>query len=169
VTQPRFTPIESRDEVRATKHLDPPRRWTPHRPAEFRRDPGASVVRLGTAGPDQGYALRLAAALEDSIVLGHGEHREDALALAVQVALRRASMIGRAPVRGDIEFALNLLSYRTPLSDEGVAARRATVTGVAHDHWRCREIAASVPDEVLALGPAAVGAHAVEWTATTPS
>jgi hypothetical protein len=169
VTQPRFTPIEARDEVRAAKRLDPPRPWTTHRPAEHL--PGAAIgrTRIGTAGPDQGYALRLAQGLRDTVVLAHGEHLEDALALAVQVALRRASRFGRAPVRADVEAALAHLSYLGPISDEAAAARRAYVTGAAHDIWRCREIAGIVPDELLALGPADAATHAVDWTATALS
>ncbi len=169
MTQPRYAPIESRDEIRATKHLDPPRPWKVHRPGEHRPGPVLGRSRLGTAGPDQGYALRIAESLRASVVLGHGEHVDDALAVATQVALRRAAIFGRAPVRGDLEVALALLAYDAPISAEGAAQRRATVTGAAHDLWHCREVAASVDEAVLRMTAAEAANHAVVWSAPLPS
>jgi hypothetical protein len=168
VTQPRFTPIEARDEVRAAKHLDPPRPWTTHRPGEYRPGEASVRSRIGTVGSDQGYALRLAEGIKSSVVLGHGEHLDDALAVAIQVALRRAERFGRAPVRGDLDAAIALLSYDRPIGDAAAAARRAIVTGAAHDSWRCREVAEGVRDDALALGPADAANHAIDWT-TTPA
>ena len=170
MTQPRFTPIETRDEVRPAKHLDPPRRWTPHRPAEHRRDDGdARRSRIGVAGPDQGYALRLAESVRDSVVLGPGEHIDDALAIATQVALRRASLFGRAPVKSDLQVAVALLSYGSALSDEAVGARRSAVTGVSHDLWRCREIAAWFDDDAIAESVDRAPSRAIDWTSAAPS
>jgi hypothetical protein len=169
VTQPRFTPIETRDEVRPAKHLDPPRPWTPHRPGEHRHGVSNGRARIGTAGPDQGYALRLAEAFRDGIVLGVGEHVDDALAVATQVALGRAARFGRAPVRVDLETALTLLSYLSPISDEAAARRRSTITGASHDLWRCRAIAATIDDATLALDPISAANHAVDWTAAPVS
>jgi hypothetical protein len=167
VTQPRFTPIESRDEVRAAKHLDPPRPWTAHRPAEHR--PGAALgrSRIGTAGPDQGYALRLAEGVRDALVLGRGEHVDDAMAVATQVALRRAARFGRAPVRRDLESAMALLSFDGPVSAEVAALRSAAITGAAHDRWRCRAIAELVPDDALSVDPGLAASHAIAWPAVT--
>jgi hypothetical protein len=169
VTQPRFTPIETRDEVRPAKHLDPPRPWRAHRPAEHRPGGVPGRVRIGTAGPDQGYALRLAERFRDILVLGEGEHVEDALALATQVALRRAARFGRAPVRADLEVGLILFSFLAPVSEEAVAVRRAVITGAAHDLWRCRAIAESIDDDALALDPSSAAARATDWTAAPVS
>jgi hypothetical protein len=167
VTQPRFTPIEARDAVRAAKHLGPPRPWVAHRPAEHRKESPVERRRIGAAGPDQGYALLLAESMRDAIILGHGEHLDDALAVAVQVALRRAAGFGRAPIRADLETALTLLSYLSPISDEAAEIRRATVIGASHDPWRRREIAESIPDDVCALDPKRAAEFAVDWTTTT--
>lgn len=169
MTQPRFTPIEARDSVRPAKHLGPPQPWVLHRPGEHRKESSGLQRRVGAAGPDQGYALLLAEHLRDSVVLGHGEQIDDALAVTVQTALRRAARLGRAPVRADIETALTLLSYRDPISDDAVAIRRSVVSGAAHDSWRCREIAESIPDDVLVLDPAAAAAFAIEWTTAAKS
>lgn len=167
MTQPRYTPIESRDEVRAAKHLAPPRPWTAHRPAEHRPGTALGRARIGTAGPDQGYALRLAEGFRDALVLGDGEHRDDALTVATQVALRRAARFGRAPVRADLESAIALLSFDAPLPDETSARRRAAITGAAHDHWRCCALAEMVADEALGVAPALAATYAVDWSSAS--
>jgi hypothetical protein len=169
VTQPRFTPIETRDEVRPAKRLDPPRPWTAHRPGEHRPGVATGRSRIGTAGPDQGYALRLVDGFRDAVVLGTGEHIDDALAVATQVALRRAARFGRAPVRADLEVGLNLFSYLSPISDESVAVRRSTVTGASHDLWRCRAIAETIADDALSLDAAGAAIHTIDWTAAPTS
>lgn len=150
-------------------HLDPPRRWIAHRPGEHRPGPPSGRSRVGTSGPDQGYALRLADALRESVVLGPGEHIDDALAVSTQIALRRASRFGRAPVRADLEAALALMSYAAPLSEPAVERRRAVVSGSAHDLWRCQEFAASIADEVLGYGADEAAAHALDWTVPAAS
>ena len=166
MSQPRYTPIEARDEVRPQKHLEPPRPWRAHRPGEHSAGPTvASRTRAGVTGSDQGYALRLAEGIAPEVVLGSGEHADDALAMIVQVALRRAAGFGRAPVRTDLEVAKALLSYDTVVSDEAARARRATVVGAAHDTWRCREIADLVPSEAFSGSLAEANAAALDWTA----
>jgi hypothetical protein len=140
-----------------------------HRPGEYHKVAAGVRTRVGAAGPDQGYALLLAEGVSDRVVLGHSEHIEDALAVAIQIALRRASKFGRAPVRADLETALALLSYLSPISDEAVLLRHAKVMGASHDLWRCRAIAESVDDDALALGPAAAAAAAIDWTGSSAS
>jgi hypothetical protein len=164
VSQPRYTPIAARDEVRPQKHLEPPRPWRAHRPAEHAAGPLApSRTRIGAVGSDQGYALRLAEAIAGELVLGNGEHADDALAVIVQIALRRAARFGRAPVRTDLEVARTLLSYDTVVSDEAAKVRRATVVGAAHDTWRCREIADLVPAEAVSGSVAEAAEAALDW------
>jgi hypothetical protein len=140
-----------------------------HRPGEHRKVAPGPRRRVGAAGPDQGYALLLAEHLADTVVLGHGEHIDDVLAVAVQVALVRAARLGRAPVRADLETALTLLAFLSPISDDAVRVRRSIVTGASHDSWRCREIAELISDEALALDPAAAAVFALDWTTATVS
>ena len=165
MTQPRYAPIEALDEVRPAKHLGVPYPWRAHRPAEH--TPGATPerVRLGTAGPDQGYALLLAEQIRGELELGNGEHPEDALAVLVQVALRRAARFGRAPVRADLEVALRLLSYASTVSEETVNARRRLVTGASHDPWLRREVAELVPEDVLGATTSDAVVRSVDWIA----
>ncbi|MEX2658934.1 MAG: hypothetical protein WD232_04500, partial [Acidimicrobiales bacterium] len=66
---------------------------------------------MGNPGPDQGYALLLARQLEDQLVLASGEHAEDAVAGCLGVALRRASIFGRAPVVHDLTVAFTIWGF----------------------------------------------------------
>ena len=118
MTQPRFAPILKQHEVREVQRIAAPAPWTAHRPGE--RRPAPQLLRqagLGIPGPDQGYALALAARFEDRLVLEPGERAEDVLAGAVAIALGRAAIFGRAPVAADIELALGLFKYL--VGDEG--------------------------------------------------
>jgi len=176
MTQPRFAPIAIEDEVRPIASLEPPRAWTSHRPGDFRageRTSGSLATRRrreGAPGPDQGYALRLAEHAAQSIALAPGEHREDALAAAVAIALRRAARLGRAPVAKDITYGLSVLGFTGELPPEHAAARRALIAGAAHDYWRQRAIADLVPEDHLLEEPAAVASAALSWAgAGTPS
>src|SRR5277367_4148670 len=118
MTQPKFTPILIEDEVRPAAKLEVPRPWSPHRPSEFRPGRRPAGGASGVPGPDQGYALGLAARLAPRVVLGAGERIEDALAAATAIGLRRAASFGRAPVTADLEFSLGALGYLGPVDPE---------------------------------------------------
>jgi len=165
VTQPKYAPIAIGDEVRPAYKLEPPKAWVPHRPGEYRPTAGSRRPGTGAPGPDQGYALRLAERFADRLVLGGGENPADALAAGVAVALRRASILGRAPVATDIEVGLALLGYLADVDPAAVVARREVVLGAAHDDWRRMRCADLVPEGSLRAGPAEAATMAVDWTA----
>lgn len=156
MTQPKFAPIAKADEVRPSYKLEAPRPWFPHRPADNPKAPRPRTRAGGIPGPDQGYALRLAEVIAPRVVLGPGEHLDDALAAGVALALRRAAAFGRAPVLGDLEFGLSALGYLGEVDPATQAARRDLVGGVAHDDFRQRELAESFPEDRLADRPNAV-------------
>ena len=159
MTQPKFAPITDRHEVRDTYQLSVPAPWEPHRPGESRPTPHPqNLAGLGIPGPDQGYALELSARFEDRLGLEPDERAEDVLAGAVAIAMRRAAIFGRAPVSSDIELALCLFKYL--MGNEGtwpsadlVDWRREHFSGAAHDYWRRRALADSIPEETLRLKP----------------
>lgn len=161
MTQPKYAPIPIEDEVRPSDHLPPSRPWSPHRPAEFRSRVEARGVGTGTPGPDQGYGLLLARRFAGRLTLAEGEHEDDVLAGAGVIALRRAALYGRAPVRADLELALRLFGFLdgAELPAELAAERRRLFKGAAHDYWDQRELAASVPDSMLRLGVAELQAQ----------
>ena len=159
MTQPKFAPIMEQHEVREVQRIGPPAPWMTHRPGERRPSPQPPRKHgLGVPGPDQGYALALANAFEERLVLEPGERAEDVLAGAVAIALRRAAIFGRAPIAPDIELALRLFKYL--VDEEGtwpsgdlVALRRSRFDAAAHDYWRRRALVDAVPETTLRLSP----------------
>ena len=109
-----------------------PSPWLADRPADIAgRQPAGP--RLGYQGPDQGYALTLAARLRPELHVQSGEHVDDALAGCTAVALRRASMFGRAPVIHDLRIACTIWGFLDPSPPaELVDLRRPLFDGVAN-------------------------------------
>lgn len=141
-------------DVRA--YESPPRRpdtWRADRPADFADDHRQPVGDLlGSPGPDQGYALRLARVLEPELQLAPGEHAKDALAGIVAVGLKRASSFGRAPVIHDLRVAATIFGFLDASPDpELVALRHRLLEEVSHFHhyMQLRRVVDMVPVEVL--------------------
>src|SRR5918994_6183201 len=108
---PKFTPTTAIGDITSYRSPDVvPDPWTPDRPGDLAgRQP--TGPRLGYQGPDQGYALTLASRLEPHLVLSDNEHAADAVAGCTAVALRRASMYGRAPVIHDVRIAFTVWGF----------------------------------------------------------
>lgn len=162
-------PAKPGEDVRV--YGSPPRRpesWRPDRPADFAdeaRQPTGE--RLGNQGPDQGYALKLASLLEPDLHLAEGEHARDVLRGIVAVGLKRASVIGRAPVLDDLRVGATLFGFLDPSPDaELVDLRRKLFEEVSHFHHyaELRQIADLVPAEVLRQTRAQVSdRYATDW------
>ncbi len=107
---------------------------------------------IGNPGPNVGYAYRLLAQVWDRIELVKGEHKHDVEPLLAEIAMRRASHFGRAPIPADIGFAIRVLSYAgTP--DKGEEKwRPQLVNDCGHDLHRRRLIVNSIPIDVLQGG-----------------
>jgi hypothetical protein len=173
VAAPEYVPVKPMDDVRA--YESPPRRpepWWAERPGDL--DAGQPTgAALGWQGPDQGYALVLAARFRDRIHLADGEHVDDVLAGATGIALRRASRLGRAPVIHDLEVALTVWGFldRDPPA-ELIQTRRELFEEVslpAH-YAQGRRLVDAVPDDDLLLPPAeAERAYRKRWHAPSTS
>ena len=101
---PNYVPVPNTDPPRRSLPLPPARRWMADRPGDLRsRQP--TGPQLGSQGPDQGYGFALAERFADKLKLAPHEHRDEVLAGCGAVALKRASMFGRAPVIHDLELA----------------------------------------------------------------
>ncbi len=167
---PDYVPTTTADKPRPTLPLPPPGRWVSTRPADL---PSAQPRgrRLGSPGPDQGYALLLAERFKGKLRLTPGEHEEDAAAGAVAGAMRRASIFGRAPVLSDLEFAFGLFGFiDDPLADappDLVQWRRSAFKGASHDYWDQREIVDHIPDATLRMAPADVRRRLHDWKELT--
>jgi hypothetical protein len=164
---PEYVPVDRTRVLRT--YQSPPRRpgsWRPERPGEV-VDGGQPVgPLLGNQGPDQGYVLKLARRFEGKLVLTAGEHERDALAGASAVALRRASIFGRAPVVHDLTVALTVWGFLGDAPAELVEERRRLFEEVSNPHHyaELRAIVDRVPDEVLRKTPQQVAeAHRSDW------
>jgi hypothetical protein len=155
---PEYVPRPKAEQARV--YESPPWRfepWLAERPADL--DGGQPIgERLGYPGPDQGFMLRLARSFEGKLALADGEREEDVLAGACAIALRRASLFGRAPVIHDLTVALKAFGYlddAAPPPADLVAFRRPFFDGVAnHHHYaQLRELADMLRDPVLRRSP----------------
>jgi hypothetical protein len=166
MAQPDYVPVSPADRVRQTERIPPSRPWTASRPGELpglRQPVGES---FGSPGPDQGYALSLAGQLAAAgrLSLQPGESMDDVVSGGVAVALKRASLFGRAPVVYDLELAFGLFGFldASPPADL-LATRKRLFQAAAHDYWEQREIADLVPEETLRLTPAEVRSRLAGW------
>ncbi|HBX78790.1 MAG TPA: hypothetical protein DEG43_14190 [Acidimicrobiaceae bacterium] len=149
---PEYVPVRA-GTVRHSYNSPPHREgsWLADRPGELGGlQPEGD--RLGSPGPDQGFALKIASRFRGRLALSAGEHEADALAGAVAVALKRASLFGRAPVVHDLQAAFavwGLLNADAPA--ELVAKRTEMFEEVHHPHHyeALRAVADAVPAEVL--------------------
>jgi hypothetical protein len=154
---PPFVPINPVDRPRGYESPDHvPAPWVPERPAELTgRQP--SGRQLGYQGPDQGYALTLAEHFRDRLRLQPGERADDAIRGCLGVALRRASLYGRAPVVHDLTIAFTVWGFLhdDPPADL-VTLRRSVFEGVGnvvHHYAEGRAIADLVPEATLRSTP----------------
>ena len=163
MAQPEFVPLHASDRVRAAERMPAHGGWRQTRVAEQLSPDLPSGHRFGTPGPDQGYALTLAERFADRIEPAAGEHAEDAVAGCLGVALRRASIFGRAPVIHDLELGFTVLGYLGDAPADLVAFRMPLVRGAAHDYWVQRDVADKVAAPTLKLTPAQARARLGEW------
>jgi len=163
VTQPSFVPVVEADQVRRAYQLEVPSIWTSSRPSELRGTRAPVGAFLGTPGPDQGFALKLARRFEDRLVLAPGEHAEDAISGCTAVAMRRSGSYGRAPVIHDLTLAFTLWGFLPGAPADLVEAREPLFRSASHHYQVQRTIADSVPETTLRLTPAEVADRLAEW------
>jgi len=163
VTQPSFVPIVEADQVRPAYHLQVPSIWTQSRPSELRGASQPSGVQLGSPGPDQGFALKLARRFEDRLVVVGGESVEDAIAGCTAVAMRRCARFGRAPAVYDVSFGFTLWGFIGGAPDDLVEARGPLFRSAAHLYQSQRAIVDSVNEGTLRLTPEAVAERLGQW------
>jgi len=163
VTQPSFVPVVEADQVRRAYQLEVPSIWTSSRPSELRGTRAPAGAFLGTPGPDQGFALKLARRFEDRLVLAPGEHADDAIAGCTAVAMRRAASYGRAPVIHDLTLAFTLFGFLSGAPADLVAAREPLFRSASHHYQAQRTIADCVPEATLRLTPEQVAERLDSW------
>jgi hypothetical protein len=122
--------------------------------------------QLGSPGPDQGYVYVLARRFEGTLQLAADEHEADAIAGCIGVALRRASVFGRAPVLPDLTVALTVWGYLGDASPDLIAFRQPLFEEIGHPHHYAeqRRVVDLVREDALRLSPDEVAeAHRKDW------
>lgn len=166
MTQPSFVPITEADQVRPALQLEAPRQWVPDRPAELRLPVRPGGPHLGTPGPDQGFALRLARRYRDQVRLAPGEQIEDVVVGVALLAARRSALFGRAPTVHDIRAALALWHLLDDAPPEGlVEARRLAFSSAARDYATQRALVDRVRQVVARLSAEEIAARGDDWVA----
>jgi hypothetical protein len=168
MTQPSFVPIAEADQVRPALRLEVPRQWSADRPADHKSPGQPSGRRLGSPGPDQGYALRLARRVAPTLTLEPHEHLEDVVVGVALVAARRAALFGRAPSIYDVRAVVTLFGLEgdapAPLREE----RARAFAGVSHGYAHQRSLVDSVPEDTLRLTPDELETRMpADWTSLT--
>lgn len=140
--------------------------WEQDRPAELTQGQPMGP-RLGFQGPDQGFILKLARRYEGQLALTAGEHEADVIAGCTAVALKRASLYGRAPVIHDLEVAFMIFGFlpRDGQPDAALVKLRTQLfeeVSNLHHYSELRHIVDLVPVATLKLPPAAVQAQAAQ-------
>jgi hypothetical protein len=169
MSAPKFAPTPAIDDTRF--YSSPPvvaRAWVNDRPGAVKGfQPEGD--QLGYQGPDQGFALKIAAGFRDRLRLVPGEHADDAVAGCLGLGLRRASMFSRAPVVHDLTIAFTLWGFLdADAPAELVAARRPLFSGLAHGHHYSdkRSLVDMVPESTLRLTPQQVASdYTTNWKA----
>lgn len=151
MSQPQNVPTSP---VSSQHYVSPPRRnrvWNADRPGDVFVDGQPEGELIGSQGPDQGFALKLARHFDDQLELTNNEHRDDVVAGCVAVALKRASAFGRAPTVHDLRCAFTIFGYLDRSDPELVAVREKLFEEVAHPHHYAerRAIVDCVPVEFL--------------------
>lgn len=151
-------PISLRYEKSKSSYSSPayvPQAWRSNRPGDISDLGNPQISGFGNQGPDQGYLLKLAEAFENQLHLFEGEHKKDAMEGCGWLALRRASLSGRAPMAEDLEVAFRLFGYlyeNPPM--ELVDFRRDLLQGVAHEPTEFRtQITELVTESTLSSTP----------------
>ena len=164
---PKFAPVPvigDVDSYRSPAYV--PDRWAADRPGEVAgRQPAGPG--LGFQGPDQGYALRLASRFHSQLVLSDVERADDAITGCTAIALRRASLFGRAPVIHDLRIAFTIWGFLDPApAAELVAHRVKAFAGLAdpHHYDELRALVDRIPEETLRMSQADVNEiYSVSW------
>ena len=165
MSQPQNVPLNP---VAGSHYASPPRRdrtWTADRPGDVFVDGQPKGALLGSQGPDQGFAIKLARSLEPELHLTTGEHANDVIAGCVAVALKRASAFGRAPTVHDVRCAFTIFGFLVQADPDLVAVRKQLFEEVAHPHHYTerRAIVDAVPTEFLRQPHTTILEDAADW------
>ena len=130
---------------RATPEPDPARRWRPTRPGVITRPEQVPTgPSFGTPGPDTGFALVL--------IRAHGSDLSEGQQKVVAVLMAaRASLLGRAPTKEDVEVARLMAGIGEGLPTNFVDRGERWVTAAGHERSPGRKALTEVERDLLML------------------
>ncbi len=150
MSAPSFVPRPPNQRVR--RYTSPPRRdegWSANRAGELTSGQPTGP-KLGTQGPDQGFAYKLVDHVGD-LHLG-GVSRADAVAGCVAIAMKRSAVFGRGPVIDDVRAGFTVWGFLDPSpADDLVQTREQMFSEIHHHHHYSerREVVDAVSTETL--------------------
>jgi hypothetical protein len=143
-------------------HRPPARPWLANRPGEVLGRTQPRGPRLGSPGPNIGYALTLVERVRERVALAPHEHFADAAAVIGELAMKRAASFGRAPVIADVEGAMLVLGYQGGVDPDFAKWRVQAVRGAHEEYWRRRAIVDAVDLDDLRAVPSALVPRVME-------
>ncbi len=165
---PRHVPLPPTDS--ASTYRSPnvvPASWVNRRPGDL-ESVQPSGGSLGYQGPDQGYALRLCRSFREHLHLSEQEHLDDVERGCVQIALKRASLFGRAPVVHDLEMAYRIWGFLDATADTELVTERSRLfegLSESHHYVDVRRLVATVPNATLKMSPSELEEqYLTDWT-----
>jgi hypothetical protein len=101
-----------------------------------------------------------------------GEHKEDVLRGCSLIALRRASLFGRAPMVHDLNLALAMWGFLSDSPPSDLASVRKElfhgVGNAVHHYKEGRDIADMIPESTLRMSPEdVISQFATQWRSLT--
>jgi hypothetical protein len=142
--------------------IPPAHAWVPDRPGDDVAYGQPHGRLLGTPGPNIGFALLLAHHLQDRLTLTPSEHLGDVVAVISEVAMKRASSYGRAPVLADLEAAATILGYLGGCDPDDALWRERAIADAEHDYPTRRAICDAVAVADLRYPLETIRARALE-------
>jgi len=144
---PEYVPNTREQQPRRGLGLPPARSWTATRVSDLKAEQPTGKM-LGNPGPDQGYALKLARGFAPRLELG-GVTLDDAIEGCLGVALRRASIFGRAPIVHDLDIAFRVWGFLGDAPPSLIAMRGPLFQAASHHYAEQRAIVDQVPESTL--------------------
>ncbi|HVB52045.1 MAG TPA: hypothetical protein VND89_09960 [Acidimicrobiales bacterium] len=150
MAQPSFSPVPIAGEVRPTMTTAIPELGRAKKPGLGRSARHVSGVGEGTNAPGEGYALTIAERECEKLTFAHPHDLHDVTVGVALVAAKRASVVGRGPMLGDVRVAMDLFGLRgsVPVSRETTKP----FIGLAHSYPAQRRFVDAVSAAQLTSG-----------------
>lgn len=104
-------------------------------------------ANYGTSAPGEGFALTIAHREVAKLAFAHEHDRHDVETGIALVAAKRASLVGRGPILGDVQVALDIFGLRdTDVIDH---ERCSSFAGLAHSYVMQRRFVDAVSATTL--------------------